>query len=434
MKDTVSVSNILTGKHDDKEVKIAGWLFNKRSSGSIHFLLIRDGSGIIQATLGKNDVDEKTFEKVERLTQESSLVVTGQVKKDQRAPKGYELRIKNLEIVHLAEEYPLGKKEHGIDFLLDNRHLWIRSPKQSAVTRIRSEVMKASRDFFEDKGFVLVDTPILTPSTCEDTTTLFKTPYFGKKAYLAQSGQLYNEANIAAFGKVFCFGPTFRAEKSRTIRHLAEFWMIEPEMAFTDLEEMMKVEEDLITYIVDQILTKRTNELEILERDIELLRRIRPPFPRISYDDALKILEKNDELKIPWGENFGASHERFISEQFEKPVIVHRYPAKIKAFYMQPDSENPNLVLCNDVLAPEGYGEIIGGSERIWDLKLLEKRIKDFKMPKKQYEWYLDLRRYGSVPHSGFGMGIERVVAWICKLENVREAIPYPRTMTRLYP
>jgi asparaginyl-tRNA synthetase len=430
----MSVSEILDGKLTGSKVEIKGWLVTKRSSGGVQFLIIRDGTGLIQATIHRDEVDEETFKEADDLTQESSLVIRGTVREDKRAPGGYEIRVQSLQIVHKAEpEYPLAKKEHGIDFLMNYRQLWIRSPRQTAILRIRAEVIRACRDFLDSRGFVLTDAPIFTPSAVEGTTTLFEVPYFGEKAYLTQSGQLYVEATIAAFGKVYCFGPTFRAEKSKTPRHLTEFWMVEPEMAFCGFEENLKVQEEMVTYIVKTVLEKRRRELETLKRDIKPLQKVEPPFDRISYTEAVEMLQKAG-FQIEWGEDLGAPHERYISLQFEKPVFVHRYPAKAKAFYMQPDPENPDVVLCADLMAPEGYGEIIGGSQRIHDLKLLEKRIEEFGLPKQAYEWYLDLRRYGSVPHSGFGLGIERTVMWICKLKHIRETIPFPRTLTRLYP
>ena len=427
------VDDIFKQKLNCKEVTLKGWIQNKRSSGGVQFLLIRDGTGIIQATVHKDEVKKKCFEDANRLTQESSVVVKGIVRKDERAPGGYEIRVKDLRILQLAEQYPLGKKSHGIDFLMRNRHLWIRSPKQVAILRVRTTIIKACRDHLDENGFTLVDTPILTPSACEDTTTLFETPYFGRKAYLTQSGQLYNEANIFAFGKVYCFGPTFRAEKSKTRRHLTEFWMVEPEMAFVDFEGNIKVQEELVNAIVKRVLEKNKKELESLKRDIKPLKKVEPPFPRVSYTECIDLLRDNG-FDIEWGQDFGAPHEEFISKQFEKPVVVHRYPAAVKAFYMQPDPKNPKVVLCDDLLAPEGYGEIIGGSERIWDLNLIKKRVEEIGIPKEAYKWYIDLRRFGSVPHSGFGLGIERMVWWICGLRNIRETIPFPRTITRLYP
>jgi asparaginyl-tRNA synthetase len=432
MIDTL-ISDILDGKLNGKEVEIKGWLVTKRSSGGIQFLQIRDGTGTVQSTVHKDKVGKKVFDDANKLTQESSLIIKGTVNEDKRAPAGYEIRINDIKIVQLAEEFPIGKKEHGIDFLLDVRHLWVRSPRQIAILKIRAEVIKACRDYMDDNGFTLTDSPIFTPSACEGISTLFETPYFGKKAYLTQSGQLYVEATIGGFRKTYCFGPTFRAEKSKTPRHLTEFWMIEPEMAFAGFEENLKLQEDMVTYIVKKVLEKRKRELEVLERDINPLKKIDTPFPRVSYTEAIEMLQKNGH-DIEWGDDLGAPDERFISLKFEKPVFVHRYPAKMKAFYMQPDPKNPEVVLAADLLAPEGYGEIIGGSERIADKNLLEQKIKEFNLPKKAYEWYIDLRRYGSVQHAGFGMGVERVVVWICKLKHIRECIPFPRTISRLYP
>lgn len=430
----MSISEILDGKLTDNEVEVKGWLVNKRTVGGVQFLIVRDGTGIIQATVHRDEVEDRIFENAEELTQESSLILRGIVKEDRRAPGGYEIRVKELKIIHKAEgDYPLAKKEHGIDFLMGYRHLWIRSPRQTAILKVRAEVVRACRDFLDERGFVLTDAPIFTPAAVEGTTTLFEVPYFGDKAYLTQSGQLYMEAAIAAFGKVYCFGPTFRAEKSKTPRHLTEFWMIEPEMAFCDFEGNLKIQEEMVTYIVKRVLERRRRELETLERNISPLQRVEPPFPRVSYTEAIEMLQKAG-FQIEWGEDLGAPHERHLSLQFEKPVFIHRYPAKAKAFYMQPDPEDPKVVLCADLLAPEGYGEIIGGSQRIHDLKLLEQRIREFGLPKEAYEWYLDLRRYGSVPHSGFGLGLERTVMWICKLQHIREAIPFPRTINRVYP
>jgi len=430
----MSISDILDGNLTEKEIEIKGWLVTKRSSGGVQFLIVRDGTGMIQATVHKDEVAEKAFQDADELTQESSIVIKGIVKEDKRAPGGYEVRVKDMQLVHLAEqEYPLGKKEHGVDFLMDFRQLWIRSPRQIAILKVRAEVIKACRDFLEEGGFTLTDSPILTPSAVEGVATLFEVPYFGDKAFLTQSGQLYVEATIAAFGKVYCFGPTFRAERSKTPRHLTEFWMIEPEMAFYNFEDNLKLQEEMVTYIVKKTLEKRNRELGVLKRDVKPLKKVEPPFDRISYSEAIKILQKA-RYRIEWGEDLGSPHEKFISLQFEKPVFVHRYPTKVRAFYMQPDPDNPEVVLCADLMAPEGYGEIIGGSERIHDLKLLEQRIEEFGLPKKAYEWYLDLRRYGSVPHSGFGLGIERTVMWICKLKHIRETIPFPRTMRRMYP
>jgi asparaginyl-tRNA synthetase len=430
----MSISDILDGKLTERQVEIKGWLVTKRSSGGVQFLIVRDGTGTIQATVHKDEVTQRVFLDADELTQESSVVLKGVVKEDKRAPGDYEVRVRDLHVIQLAEqEYPLGKKEHGIDFLMDLRQLWIRSPRQIAILKVRAEVVKACRDFLDERGFTLTDSPILTPSAVEGLATLFEVPYFGDKAFLTQSGQLYVEATIAAFGKVYCFGPTFRAEKSKTPRHLTEFWMVEPEMAFYDFEDNLKLQEDMVTHIVKKVLEKRKREFEALKRDVKPLKKVELPFDRISYTEAIEMLQKAG-YKIEWGEDLGAPHEKFISLKFEKPVFVHRYPKKAKAFYMQPDPRKPEVVLCADLMAPEGYGEIVGGSERIHDLKLLEQRIEEFGLPRKAYEWYLDLRRYGSVPHSGFGLGIERVVTWICKLKHIRETIPFPRTIRRIYP
>lgn len=431
MKDRVYISDI--SKHADQEVKIQGWLYNKRSSGKLWFLQVRDGSGIIQAVVFKGDVSEEIFQRCEKLTQESSIVVTGKVSEDKRAPSGFELQMKDIQIMHLAEEYPISPKEHGSTFLMDHRHLWLRSSKQNAILKIRHEVVRACREFFDSQGFVLIDAPIFTPNACEGTTTLFETDYFGSKAYLTQSGQLYMEAGAMAFGKVYCFGPTFRAEKSKTRRHLTEFWMIEPEVAFLDLDGDMDLAEDFIIYIVQRVLQNRRAELELIERDIAPLQKVTKPFPRISYDEAVAILKKKN-IEFEYGSDFGAPDETVISGEFDKPLLVHRYPARIKAFYMKSDPEQPDKALCVDMLAPEGYGEIIGGGQREDDLETLEKKIKEHDLPKEAFEWFLDLRRYGSVPHSGFGLGIERAVTWICGLNHLRETIPFPRLMNRLNP
>lgn len=430
----MSISDVLDGKLTEKEVEIKGWLVTRRSSGGVQFLVIRDGTGTIQFTVHKDEVTEKVFQDADKLTQETSIVIKGIVKEDKRAPGGYEVRVKDLRLVNLAEqEYPVSKKEHGVDFLMDFRQLWIRSPRQIAILKVRAEVIKACRDFLDERGFTLTDSPILTPSAVEGVATLFEVPYFGDKAFLTQSGQLYVEATIAAFGKVYCFGPTFRAEKSKTSRHLTEFWMVEPEMAFFTFEDNLKLQEEMITYIVKRTLEKRDRELGILRRDVKPLKKVEPPFDRISYTEAIEMLQKAG-YRIEWGEDLGAPHEKFVSLKFEKPVFVHRYPTKVRAFYMQPDPADPKVVLCADLMAPEGYGEIIGGSERIHDLKLLEQKIEESGLPKEAYEWYLDLRRYGSVPHSGFGLGIERTLMWICKLKHIRETITFPRTMKRIYP
>jgi len=420
--------------YEGKEVEIRGWLYNRRSSGKIKFLIVRDGTSFVQATLIKNEMDEKIFDMVDNINYESSVKISGVVKEEKRVPLGYEVLVKNIEVVSMAEDnYPISLKEHGVGYLMDYRHLWLRSPRQNAILKIRAEIIKSIRDFLDMNGFILMDTPILTPVACEGTTTLFETEYFDDKAYLAQSGQLYNEATAAAFGKVYCFGPTFRAEKSKTRRHLMEFWMVEPEAAYVELEENNEIQENMIAYIVKQVLEKKKNELKLLERDISKLELIKTPFPRISYDEAIDIL-KNNGSKIEWGDDFGGEDETILSQRYEKPVFVLRYPIKCKAFYMKPDPQRPEVALCADLLASEGYGEIIGGGQRIDDYHLLEKRIKEHNLPRESYEWYLDLRKYGSVPHSGFGLGIERTVAWICGLSHIRETIPFPRMLNKIYP
>jgi asparaginyl-tRNA synthetase len=422
------------GKHEGEEVTIKGWLHNRRSSGKIHFLIVRDGSGFIQAVMSKAAVGDEMFKTADHLSQETSIIVTGTARADKRAPSGYEIDLKQLEVVSPAHDFPITPKEHGVDYLLDRRHLWIRTERQQAILRVRHEIINAVRDFFNERGFILADTPIFTPAACEGTTTLFAAQYFEEQtAYLTQSGQLYNEANAMALGRVYCFGPTFRAEKSKTRRHLTEFWMVEPEMAYAELDDVMHLAEDLIVSIVGRVLDRRARELKVLERDAAKLEAVQKPFPRISYDEAVALLQGKG-LPIEWGGDFGGPDETTLSEQFDRPVMVHRYPAAVKAFYMKPDPERPELALGVDVLAPEGYGEIIGGGERLADLDLLLQRIKEHELPQEAFEWYLDLRRYGTVPHGGFGMGIERVVAWICKLEHVRETIPYPRMLYRLYP
>lgn len=415
--------------------RIAGWLQNKRSSGGVQFIIIRDGTGVLQCVGAKKDLPLETFDLIDTLPLESSLIVEGEIHEDKRARGNIELKIKRVEVVSKADQdYPIGKKEHGPDFLLSNRHLWIRSPKQAAILRIRDEFIKAIRDFFYDNGFVLTDSPIFTPAACEGTTTLFETDYLtGGKAYLSQSGQLYLEATCMALNKTYCFGPTFRAEKSKTRRHLTEFWMVEAEMAFADFEDSIRLQEELVSYAVRRILERRASELEVLERDKASLQRVSPPFPRISYDQAIKMLSDAGH-KFEWGGDFGAPEETALSENFDKPFFVHRFPAGIKAFYMKRDPENPKLALGADLLAPEGYGEIVGGGEREDNLEELVKRIEEHQLPKEAFEWYLDLRRYGSVPHSGFGLGIERTLAWICGIEHVRETIPFPRTIYRIYP
>ncbi len=427
----VYVEDIAT--HEGEEIWFRGWLVNRRSSGKIQFLILRDGSGFIQAVVSKADVPERVWEDAKRLTIESSLEARGRVRADRRAPGGYELDLLDLHIIHLAEEYPIGKKEHGVAFLLDRRHLWLRSRRQHAILRIRHEVIAACRRFLDGRGFVLGDTPIFTPNACEGTTTLFETRYFDETAYLSQSGQLYNEAIAMAVGRTYCFGPTFRAERSKTRRHLIEFWMVEPEVAFAGLEDIIVLAEELIRYVVTSVLENRRRELETLERDTARLEAAIGPFTRMRYDDAVRLL-KEKGFAIEWGEDFGAQHETALSEAHPTPVVVTHYPTAVKAFYMQPDAERPELALCVDILAPEGYGEIVGGGQRIHDRDLLLRRLKEYELPRDAFEWYVDLRRYGSVPHSGFGMGIERLVAWICRLEHLREAIPFPRMLYRLRP
>ncbi len=422
------------GKHVGKDVAIYGWLYHMRSSGSIHFLLIRDGTGTIQGVLSKQDVSPDVFTSVAELTQESSLIAQGRVREDRRAPGSYELTLTGLTVVQHANPYPITPKEHGVEFLMDHRHLWLRSSRQHALMRIRAEVIRACTSFLDSRGFLRVDAPILTPASVEGTTTLFETPYFDLgKAYLTQSGQLYNEAAAMAFGKVYCFGPTFRAEKSKTRRHLTEFWMLEPEAAYMTLDDYMTLAEEMIGAVVAQVLETRKRELAVLERDTSKLEAVRGPFPRISYDEAQAILQRAGK-PIPWGDDFGGDEETVISTQFDRPVFVHRYPTQCKAFYMEPDPDRPEVVLGADLLAPEGYGEIIGGGQRISDLTRLEQRLREHGLSAQVYQWYLDLRRYGSVPHAGFGLGIERTVAWIAGIEHIREAIPFPRLLNRLYP
>ena len=421
-------------KHEGQPVTIRGWLHNRRSSGKIHFLQVRDGSGFIQAVMSKAAVGEDLFKAADHLSQETSLDVTGTVRADQRAPGGYELDVTGLKVNHEAHDFPITPKEHGVDFLLDRRHLWIRSPRQQAILRVRHEVINAVRDYFNERDFILADTPIFTPAACEGTTTLFPVQYFeDTTAYLTQSGQLYNEANAMALGRVYCFGPTFRAEKSKTRRHLTEFWMVEPEVAYATLDDVIELAEGLVVHVVSRVLDRRQKELKVLERNTSKLESVKAPFPRISYDDAAKLLVEKG-LPFQYGTDFGGTDETVLSDQFDRPVAVHRYPAAIKAFYMKPDPQQPDKALCVDVLAPEGYGEIIGGGQRLDDYDLLAQRIEEHKLPREAFEWYLDLRKYGSVPHGGFGMGIERVVSWVCGLEHVRETIPYPRMLYRLYP
>jgi asparaginyl-tRNA synthetase len=421
-------------KHEGETVTIKGWLHNRRSSGKIHFLQLRDGSGFIQAVMSKAAVGEDLFKQADHLSQETSLSVTGAVRADSRAPGGYEIDATGLEVHSEAHDFPITPKEHGVDFLMDRRHLWIRAARQQAVLRVRHEVIDAVRDYFNSQGFILADTPIFTPSACEGTTTLFPVQYFDDAtAYLTQSGQLYNEANAMALGRVYCFGPTFRAEKSKTRRHLTEFWMVEPEVAYATLDDIITLAEGLVTSVIGRVLDTRKRELKTLERNTATLEKVTKPFARVTYDDAAKIL-KDKGLPFEWGGDFGSPDETALSEHFAGPVCVTGYPSAIKAFYFKPHENRPEVSYSVDVLAPEGYGEIIGGGQRIDDLDMLLKRIEEHHLPKEAYEWYLDLRRFGSVPHAGFGMGIERVVSWICGLEHLREAIPYPRMLYRLYP
>ena len=430
------------GKHEGQAVTIRGWLYNLRESGKLLFPIFRDGSGTIQGVVPKNAVPAEVFEAVKGLTQESSVIVEGRVRADKRAPGGYELDVTNVRVLQRVSEsdpFPISLKEHGVDFLMDHRHLWIRTPRQAAILRVRAEIIKAARDFFDDRGFTLTDPPILTPAACEGTSTLFPVDYFDEQAYLTQSGQLYIEATAMALGKVYSFGPTFRAEKSKTRRHLTEFWMVEPEVAYATLDDLMDLAEGLISFLVERCLEKRRADFETISRDITRLERITAPFPRITYDEAVKMLHEGHakgelENKFEWGGDLGSPDETYLSAQFDKPVMVHRYPAQVKAFYMEPDPQRPELALCMDVLAPEGYGEIIGGSQRLASYDLLLQRIRQHGLPEEAFQWYLDLRKFGGVPHGGFGMGIERAVAWICGLEHVRETIPFARTLHRLYP
>ncbi|HYM08657.1 MAG TPA: asparagine--tRNA ligase [Terriglobales bacterium] len=430
------------GKHEGQTVTIRGWLYNLRESGKLLFPQFRDGSGLIQGVVPKNAVPPEVFEAIKGLTQESSVMVEGKVRADKRAPGGYELDVAGVQVVQRVSEgdpYPISPKEHGVEFLMEHRHLWVRSQRQASILRVRAEIIKACRDFFDERGFTLTDPPILTPAACEGTSTLFPVDYFDEQAFLTQSGQLYIEATAMALGKVYSFGPTFRAEKSKTRRHLTEFWMVEPEVAYADLDDLMDLAEGLISFVVKRCLDRRRSDLQIIGRDVAKLEKVQAPFPRITYDDAAKMLEEAHargalENKFEWGGDLGSPDETYISSQYDKPVMVHRYPAKVKAFYMEPDPQRPDLALCVDVLAPEGYGEIIGGSQRMASYDLLVQRIHEHGLPEEAFKWYLDLRKFGSVPHGGFGMGIERVVAWICGLEHVRETIPFPRMLNRLYP
>lgn len=427
----VTVGKIAT--YEGREVELCGWLYNKRSSGKLHFLQVRDGTATIQCVVFKGDVSAEVFELCGEITQESSLVIHGTVKRDERSALGYEIGVSHVELLQMAESYPITPKEHGVAYLMDHRHLWLRSSRPHAILRVRSEIIKACRDFLDERDFVLVDSPIFTPAACEGTSTLFEVEYFEEKAYLTQSGQLYNEAGAMAFGKVYCFGPTFRAEKSKTRRHLTEFWMIEPEMAFCDLGQDMEVAEELVAYVVGRVLERRGEELKVLERDTAPLEKVKVPFPRITYTEAIDLLKEKKE-GVEWGGDLGGEDETIVSDNFDRPVLVHRYPKEAKAFYMKEDPEDERVALCVDMLAPEGYGEIIGGGQREDQLEVLERKIDEHQLPREAFQWYLDLRRYGSVPHAGFGMGIERVVSWICGLQHVRETIPFPRMLSRLYP
>jgi len=430
------------GKHEGQTVTLRGWLYNLRESGKLLFPQFRDGSGVIQGVVPKSAVPPEVFDAIKGLTQESSVIVEGKVRADKRAPGGYELDVSGVQVLQRVSEsdpYPISLKEHGVEFLMEHRHLWMRTPRQAAILRVRAEIIKAARDFFDENGFTLTDPPILTPAACEGTSTLFPVDYFDEQAYLTQSGQLYIEATAMALGKVYSFGPTFRAEKSKTRRHLTEFWMVEPEVAFAELDDLMDLAEGLISFIVKRCLEKRRGDLQTIGREVAKLERVVTPFPRISYDDAVKMLQEAHakgalESKFEWGGDLGSPDETYISSQFDKPVMVHRYPAQVKAFYMEPDPQRPELALCVDVLAPEGYGEIIGGSQRMASYDLLVQRIHEHGLHEEAFKWYLDLRKFGSVPHGGFGMGIERVVGWICGLEHVRETIPFPRMLNRLYP
>ncbi len=430
------------GKHEGQTVTIRGWLYNLRESGKLLFPQFRDGSGLIQGVVPKNAVSPEVFDAVKGLTQESSVIVEGKVRADKRAPSGFELDVSGVRVVQRVSEsdpYPISPKEHGVEFLMEHRHLWVRSQRQASILRVRAEIIKAARDFFDEHGFTLTDPPILTPAACEGTSTLFPVDYFEEQAFLTQSGQLYIEATAMALGKVYSFGPTFRAEKSKTRRHLTEFWMVEPEVAYADLDDLMDLAEGSISFIVKRCLERRRSDLQIIGRDVSKLEKVEVPFPRITYDDAVKMLQEAHakgalENKFEWGGDLGSPDETYISSQFEKPVMVHRYPAKVKAFYMEPDPRRPDVALCVDVLAPEGHGEIIGGSQRMASYDLLVQRIHEHGLPEEAFKWYLDLRKFGSVPHGGFGMGIERVVGWICGLEHVRETIPFPRMLNRLYP
>jgi asparaginyl-tRNA synthetase len=424
------------GKYDGQEVTIRGWLYNLRESGKLMFPIFRDGTGIIQGVCALKENPE-AFESLKGLTQESSVIVTGTIRAEQRAPGGFEMGVTKIQIVQKVSEstpYPIQLKEHGVDFLLDQRHLWIRTPRQAAILRIRAEAVRAAREYMDAQGYTLTDAPIFTPAACEGTSSLFEVQYIDdQKAYLTQSGQLYIEATAMALGKVYTFGPTFRAEKSKTRRHLTEFWMLEPEAAYAELGDMMALGEGLVSAVVQSVVKNKSRELELLKRDVKKLENVKTPFPRISYEEAVGVLNKHGN-PAKFGDDFGGDEETIISNEFDRPVMVHRYPSAIKAFYMQPDAERPDLALAFDMLAPEGYGEIIGGSQRIHDYDLLVRRLREYNLPEEPFQWYLDLRRYGSVPHAGFGLGLERTVAWICGTEHIREVIPFPRMIYRVYP
>lgn len=445
MATVISIRDI--AQYEGQEVTLRGWVYNRTDKGKLQFIQVRDGSGIVQGVAFKKELDPEQFDVAGKLTQESSIIITGTVRKDERAPGipgGYEVGIKNLQLVQMADEYPITPKDHGVEFLMDNRHLWVRSSRQWAILRIRATIINSMRNWLDDNGYLLVDTPIITPSAGEDTTSLFGLDYFGENAFLAQTGQLYNEANMAAFGKVYCFGPTFRAEKSKTRRHLMEFWMLEPEIAYFNLEDLMDMEQQFVSHIIQTVLEKHKEELKILERDTSKLEKALPPFPRISYDEAVERLNKLADatedpeqkalLKMDWGTDFGSPHETAIADMFDKPVFVYHFPSIFKAFYMQPVEGRPEVCRSVDLLAPEGYGEITGGSERIYDSALIEERVRKMGLGREAYAWYLDLRRFGSVPHAGFGIGLERTVAWICGLPHIRETIPYARMLNRKYP
>lgn len=431
MRDRYYIADV--GRYVGQEITLEGWLAGRRSSGRILFLQVRDGSGFIQCVAASGDAGQETFDTLDSLPIESSLRVTGTVSQDDRAPGGYELSVGAVEVIGVAEDYPISRKEHGVSFLMDHRHLWIRSSRQFAALRVRAAVIAAARAYFDSRGYLQLDTPILTPTACEGTTTLFETGYFDEKAYLSQSGQLYNEATAMAFGRVYCFGPSFRAEKSKTRRHLIEFWQIEPEIAYATLDDIMDVEEEMITEIVASVLENCRTELSLLERETSPLERVRPPFPRITYSEAVELLNEAGHA-FEWGDDFGAEDETVLSERFDRPVMVTRYPRSVKPFYMEDDPDDPRVTLSVDMLAPEGYGEIIGGGERMKDARTLEERMREEGIPVEDYQWYLDLRRYGTVPHGGFGMGIERFVAWICGLSHIRETIPFPRMLYRMRP